>query len=465
MAGTNNNSSSIFPKYDEDRMVVILKDGLSPSGCECFRNDINKEIKNLVDKGEISEEEFAEFERDPGLIAQNVELWKNVNSEIVGRVIRSHTGQNRVGEGDFIYNYKNDFHKETMPEKAAYEPLWVHAEQYSDQEEVLIAVLDTGVNRDVIPEDYLWQMKVEDPDTHEFRHIRGVNFLVEEQNGEGYQYGKYEINDDHAGRHGTLVNALIIEQFKAAGKSVKIMNLKTHNQNGVGNLFSMVCAIRFAEKHGAKIINASWGFYSNEVDVLEPLKELITISLAEKGIFFVAAAGNASPTDDEIFLENLPAKVRPSKDARNLSDHHFFPAYFGNKMESSIKNIIVVTTLSNGGGSRLISNNQNYSPEVVDLGIVADQILEDLENDRFEIPFKVKQTGKGQDVTAGPPTVFGSSFAAAKATGKIAANFKHLILSDEGSRTKQGFIQDEVGQSLFKYDAELNNKIIDGLYC
>ncbi|WP_162418460.1 S8 family serine peptidase [Cyclobacterium roseum] len=461
MKESNTNTDNSFQKYEENKMVVILKDSLDDYDCECLREKINNEVKEQFKKEEKPEDEFAAFERDPSLSIENIELWKNIKPDIVGRVIRSHTGANRVREGDFVFNYKNGFHEETAPENKEYESLWVHAGQNTDPEEVLIAVLDTGVNREVIPEDYLWKMKIENPETNEFQYVRGVNFLVEEQNKDQNLYGKYEINDDHKGSHGTLVNAMIIEQFKAAGKSVKIMNLKTHNYNGEGNLFSMVCAIRFAEKHGAKIINASWGFYSNELDVLEPLKELITASLAKKGVVFVAAAGNASPLDDDIFLQNLNQK---GGDARNLSDHHFFPAYFGFDLDENKKNIIVVTTLSREGESRSVSLKQNYSSKVVDLGIVADQSEGGLEKQVFKVPLKAKQNllakGNGQS----NPLVFGSSFAAAKATGLIGANFKDIFLEESKVKTKHYLFQNEVAATLLSEDEQLIDKIIDGRY-
>ena len=99
--------------------------------------------------------------------------------------------------------------------------------------------------------------------------------------------------DDNPNRHGTLVSHYIINEFAtSANKAVELMTLKTHDEDGNGDLFSSICAIHYAMENGAKIINASWGFYYYQDGPHPYLDNLITKILREKGILFVAAAGN-----------------------------------------------------------------------------------------------------------------------------------------------------------------------------
>src|SRR5690606_31753378 len=104
---------------------------------------------------------------------------------------------------------------------------------------IKIAVLDTGIDTGFFPTDYLWREN----------GIYGRSFIKNEG----------AIEDDDAYRHGTLVSSLILNQFK--DYPVQIMNLKTHNADGKGDLFSIVDAICFAMEQKVDIINASWGFY------------------------------------------------------------------------------------------------------------------------------------------------------------------------------------------------------------
>ena len=106
--------------------------------------------------------------------------------------------------------------------------------------------------------------------------------------------------DDNPDRHGTLVSHYIINEFAASSeKAVELMTLKTHDKNGSGDLFASICAIHYAMEKGAQIINASWGFYYYQDGPHPYLDHLITNVLREKGILFVAAAGNKIDEMDE----------------------------------------------------------------------------------------------------------------------------------------------------------------------
>ncbi len=80
-------------------------------------------------------------------------------------------------------------------------------------------------------------------------------------------------------------------------KNISIMALRILNQEGSGETAAGIKAIDFATEHGARIISASWGS-DGASDDDQLLKE--SIQRAEsKGLLFVAAAGNASPSEQK----------------------------------------------------------------------------------------------------------------------------------------------------------------------
>ena len=106
--------------------------------------------------------------------------------------------------------------------------------------------------------------------------------------------------------HGTLVSQYIINEFATSqNKAVELMALKTHDKDGRGDLFSSICAIHYAMEKGAQIINASWGFYYYEDGPHPYLNNLITNVLREKGILFVAAAGNKIDDQDVFARQSI----------------------------------------------------------------------------------------------------------------------------------------------------------------
>ena len=192
------------------------------------------------------------------------------------------------------------------------------------------------------------------------------------------------------------------------------MPLKTHDANGGGDLFSIVCAIHFAIAKGANIINASWGFYYYYQDSFLPyFKNLIDNELLQKGILFVTAAGNRTDYDDKlaekIWMHQGRTPLSPV-DLRNVGIHKFFPAH----LSAESHNVVTTTTVD--VEVRNVSVQQNYSNVYVDLAIRADINRPNKTLDpSFKVPF---------ELTPGVPPAYvaGSSFATAIATGHIGAN-------------------------------------------
>lgn len=348
-----------------------------------------------------------------------VQLWlaKDIHTVVSGNGVKAGTGPDTktVGESyslNFLskipYHYWGqsncDQHKssEYLPTK---------------EEIVTIAVLDTGIDLSIVDEDYI---------SNNFQSKPGYECFSDAVNGWNFVDDNGDIKDDNPGRHGSLVTQFIINQFKNSPKSVKIIPLKTHDSNGEGDLFKIFCAIYYAIAKGAKIINASWGFYYYEEDYkVAPVKQLNALieALKDEGILFITAAGNQSDADDKIARGILAQKginLNPFQ-LRNLAIHHFLPA----NLSDTAKNLITVTT-SNG---EVVAATENYSNVFVDLGVLADK------SENGDLLFKVPFNLNGAD-----EHVRGSSFATAIATGIIGANCDTGLYT-RGTINKQSFIK------------------------
>lgn len=148
---------------------------------------------------------------------------------------------------------------------------------------VLVAVVDTGIDY-THPDlkDNVWTM----PGTTD---VHGFNAIT----------GKEDPMDDNS--HGThcsgTIGALGNNGIGVAGVNwnVSIMGVKFLSAEGSGDLEGAVKAIDWAVDHGAQVLSNSWGGggYS---DILEA-----SIKRAgDKGILFIAAAGNDSSNNDAV---------------------------------------------------------------------------------------------------------------------------------------------------------------------
>lgn len=264
---------------------------------------------------------------------------------------------------------------------------------------VIIAVLDTGVDTtQFINPLFVWKNK-----------SNGGSCYTNDKAGWNFVDSNANITDNNLGIHGTLVSQYIINEFRnSATNFVQIMALKTHDANGVGDLFGITCAIHYAMAKGAKIINASWGFYNYHDNPLPYLDSLITKVLPQKGVLFFAAAGNKIPQDDSLAKEIYKqqhggTEITDSTWLRNLEFHNFYPA----NLSSEQNNVITVTTTN----ELTVSPTQNYSGKYADLGVKADSVRPD--HMLFRQPF----------VNGPDKYISGSSFATPIAAGKIGSAF------------------------------------------
>jgi hypothetical protein len=333
-----------------------------------------------------------------------VELWKadSLHTRIHAQGIAGGTrpgGSKPVGEDSLAHyslNFKQDIPMDFLKEKKLNFNNVKKVENEKGKKDIVrIAVLDTGIDTArIIGSSYLWTNPGADADSNCYKSDKfGWNFT-------GNIYNN-DVHDDNPNLHGTLVSNYIINQFATSTKSVELMILKTHDKDGFGDLFSSICAIYYAMERGAQIINASWGFYYYQDRPHPYLDYLITTVLREKGILFVAAAGNKVQDRDDfarkVYQATHPGVTLPDSYFRDLECHSFYPAC----LSTENNNVVTVTTADRDK----VSPTQNFSSKYVDIGAIPDDL-----SMRFKVPFD-------------PSTyISGSSFATAIVTGRIGAN-------------------------------------------
>jgi subtilisin family serine protease len=173
-------------------------------------------------------------------------------------------------------------------------PLW--AQGHTGRKDVLVAVIDTGINWD--------HPDLKDNLFTNSGEIAGngvdddKNGFVDDVHGWNFHANNANSNDDHShGSHcagtigGTGNNGLGI-----AGVvwNVSLLPVKFLGADGSGSTAGAIGAVRYATLMGAKVLSNSWGGGSYD----RALEEAIEASHAA-GAVFVAAAGNSSLNNDQ----------------------------------------------------------------------------------------------------------------------------------------------------------------------
>lgn len=216
---------------------------------------------------------------------------------------------------------------------------------------VTVAITDTGVDyRHADLEANMWINSAETPSN-------GID-----DDGNGYVDDVYGINaitgsgnpmDDNG--HGThvagTIGAVGNNSIGVAGVcwNVRLMALKFLDSEGSGDLYDAAAAIEYAVSNGAKVINASWGSYDSS-EVLEAAIQ----NAGERGVLFVAAAGN---------------------DATNTDATPHYPSSY------TLDNLISVAATDDDGA--LATSFSNFGLTSVDVGAPGVSILSTLPNDTY----------------------------------------------------------------------------------
>ncbi len=400
----NDNSASVRYKADE---ILVLYKGIPTQE---KRNTIRLKLHDAgIDTSSINV-------RVCNSCGAHVELWqaRDIHTVIHGEEIRAGTvsgGSQGVGEDNtaiYSLNYYQHIPNDDLPTIRQFKFGQQPEPDPTGKDTIIVAVLDTGIDtlQAVAPE-FVWRNNKE----------KGSN--IPDADGNCYENDVYgwnfvnnspDIRDDNPTRHGSIISRYIVREFAASTKNfVQIMTLKTHDNNGSGDLFASICALHYAMDKGAHIVNASWGFYYYLPDPHPYLDSLITRALADRGILFVTASGNKIDAIDAAAKAKYQTQhgvALPDSLLRNLSIHNFFPAC----LSDSVNNVIVATTSS----TDRVTATQNYFRRYVDFGVMADSI--EAPYMRFLVPN-----------TSPPIYVSGSSFATAILSGKIGATLNKSV--------------------------------------
>ncbi|MGV3526223.1 MAG: S8 family peptidase [Candidatus Sericytochromatia bacterium] len=153
------------------------------------------------------------------------------------------------------------------------------------RKELLVAVVDSGI-------DY------QHPDLRG-QIVNGMDFMTDNPTGPNGEGSPDTIDKDPLDQmgHGThvagIIAALPDNQMGVAGiaPGVRILNIKTLNQDGWGSAFAIAQGITYAVDQGARIINLSLGGDQPSKPI-----ELAVQYAIKKGALLVAASGNSYTT-------------------------------------------------------------------------------------------------------------------------------------------------------------------------
>lgn len=405
-----------------DQLIVWRKPGVSDADFNRWKNDRLNQYPGFVVK------KLCAYCDD------SLELWEgdNTSTLISERVAGASSGGAQPppqGGGDaiacFSYNLILD-----LPEPTACTPPPEKYRQIAPRRgtgtPLTVAVFDTGLLPD------LKQAYTENVTTA---------CMPGGDAGWNFAYKNSITDDDYPSAHGSAVTGFIMAQEAEYEyrKKINILPVKIHNNCGKSDLFSILCGFAYAANCGAKIINASFGFYSAKGtrDAPAILAQFVERLLTEKKILLIAAAGNVNA--------NESIGRHTAEDIRNLDWHPFFPACLSKNFE----NVLAVTTVSDGDGK--VSPSQNYSNTVVDIGVYCDEIVE--KDYRFADPL-------GRNVF-----IIGSSYATPIVTGKIAQHYDDLTsgMTGENQTINKSVLLNRMRDlNLIKYDGRFIGWIKDG---
>lgn len=253
--------------YAEDRILVQPKPGASREALARFHSAEGAQVlRTFESMGGLQLVALPAGETVPGLIA------KCRQSGLVEFAEPDYIGHLAAIPNDTYYTNGTLWGLDKIEAPAA----WAVLNAASN---IVVAVLDTGVR--YTHEDLALNMWVNPTDGGS-----GWNALT----------GTNNPADDSG--HGTLV-AGVLGAVGNNGKGVvgvawrvQIMACKCFNNLGTGKVSDAVTCLDYARTHGARVVNASWGF-TNSLALSNAV-----FALREAGIVVVAACGNsASPVD------------------------------------------------------------------------------------------------------------------------------------------------------------------------
>jgi hypothetical protein len=262
-------------------------------------------------------------------------------------------------QGDFVQNIlqnnplKENTSQANVPNEG-YNPA-----TYKIATSKVLAIMDTGLDSTLFANSFkglLWS----DPGAMTIRNF--VWYL------NGYDPSYYF--DDDSSKHGSAVASTALEAIRRANEPNDslplIMVLKVLDANGVGSSFSVSCALSYARKKNATLINASLGYFGDgEKDSI--LKRYVALcnEVNPGPIPIVAAAGNVRGPHLKGSYSN-PVNIAGPNPNLLIDTNLFYPGCYS----VDFNNVICVTGLHNQTSPCFY---QNYSDNYVTVGVVTNQ--------------------------------------------------------------------------------------------
>ena len=229
--------------------------------------------------------------------------------------------------------------------------------------DIVVAIIDTGI--DINHEDLhnnLWKNKGETGLDSKGRSKEtnkiddDGNGFIDDVHGWNFVSDNSRIKDHHG--HGTHVAGIVGAEggngkgISGVSPKVTLMILKYYDPrfSNTDNLANTIKAIKYATKMGAKIINYSGGGTQYSQLEFNAIKQA-----RDKGILFVAAAGNESS---------------------NSNKFNYYPA----KYSSKLNNIISVTAINR---STKILSSSNWGHLTVHIAAPGENIFSTLPNNKY----------------------------------------------------------------------------------
>lgn len=265
----------------------------------------------------------------------NIQLWSVDLEEIELEVIRC-TTENKsevdTTEFNFLFSYRKQqaFMEIVSFPDTSYLDFNPHS---SDADPILVAISDSGVEQNnAYINAELWKNGEENDED---------NCVLEDLIG--YDFRNQIGHPQDLNNHGTAVNGIIGRAY--SGGSMAMMNTKFYQDN-YGQLFDAVCGMHYAMDNEAKVINLSWGYYSDTSSII--LRDAIERAQNED-VLLVTSAGNGVPGQGQ--LSNDEVQKWPANFMRDFD------------------NIIVVGSyhVRNPDEAIIYPNYSNYGVETVHL--------------------------------------------------------------------------------------------------
>lgn len=211
----------------------------------------------------------------------------------------------------------------------------------------IVALIDGGIPRTDMFEDILWVNREE--------HNKQPDFDDDENCYKDDIHGYDFTNSLEANMHGNYITQ-IISNTLGEDVNYRIMDVKIFDKQGVGNLFDALCAIDYAIKNGADIINLSWGYYRKPEQEEGIKSDSLLLHFLQKadsvGIPVFASAGNDSTNTD-------------------IDEYHLPSGFFENDRFARVpQNLISVAALNQEEDSlALYSNYGEQSVSISSIGV------------------------------------------------------------------------------------------------